>query len=179
MRAKARAVLAAALALGLAACGFHLAGTRPLPPPLQSVYIDVIAPYRVSEPPLETALRARLLRRGADVTASQRAARTVLRLSNLKEERRVLSVGADGKAVEFQLTTRVRFELIGPDRLLVPQGELSVARDYSFKADEVLAKEAEQARLRAYIQDELAELLLLRLEAVLSRPAADGQAGSS
>jgi hypothetical protein len=36
----------------------------------------------------------------------------------------------------------------------------------------VLAKEAEEQRLQAFIQDELAELLLLRLEALLAAPPA-------
>ena len=42
------------LAALTAACGFHAAGTRPLPEPLRRVRIDLVAPYRVSEPPVET-----------------------------------------------------------------------------------------------------------------------------
>jgi LPS-assembly lipoprotein len=42
-----------------------------------------------------------------------------------------------------------------------------VSRDYFFNAQQVLAKEAEESRLRDYIQNDLAELILLRLEAVL------------
>ena len=156
-------------ALLLAGCGFHLAGSRPLPAALESVYIDLVTPYSVSKPPLEAALRTRLLRRGTQVTGNPGSAKTILRLTNLSETRQVLSVDPFGKAVEYQLTTRVRFELIGASQSLIPPDALQVSRDYSFNAQQILAKEAEETRLQAFIQDELAELLLLRIEAALSR----------
>jgi LPS-assembly lipoprotein len=163
-----RGFAAMAVALLVAGCGFHLVGKRPLPESLQSLYIDAQAPYRVSEPPLEVALRSRLRRRGATVTSSAAAAHAVLRLTELRERRDVLSVGADGKALEFQLTTEVTYVLMQGDRILVPANRLSATRDYSFNAQEILAKEAEEARLQRFLQDELAELMLLRLEAALA-----------
>lgn len=163
------ALLCAAL---LAGCGFHFAGSRPLPEALQSVYIDLLTPYRVSKPELESALRARLLRRGAEVTGSLGGARSVLRLSDLTESRQVLSVDPFGKAVEYQLTVKVTYELHSDGQLLVAPDQMQVSRDYSFNAQQVLAKEAEEARLQAFIQDELAEVLLLRLEALLRHPVA-------
>ncbi|MEQ1440739.1 LPS assembly lipoprotein LptE [Fontimonas sp. SYSU GA230001] len=166
--------LLAIVALGLSACGFHLAGTRPLPPALQNVYIEVIAPYRVLQPPLEAALRAGLQRRGADVLSSRSAEATVIRLSELTETREVLSIGLDGKALEFRLVTSVHYEVIGGGKPLIEPGDLRLMRDYSFQPEQVLAKEAEEARLREFIQTEMAQLILLRLEARLGRlPAAD------
>jgi LPS-assembly lipoprotein len=157
----------AIVALLLSGCGFHLAGSRPLPEPLKSVYVDMDLPYSVSEPPVEAALRARLVRRGAKVTSSQDEASCTVRLRDLDEKREVLSVGPDGKALEFLLTTSIRYEVIGRDGVLLPADTLAVSRDYFFNAQQVLAKEAEEARLRDYIQNALADLLLLRLEARL------------
>ena len=156
----------------LAGCGFHWAGNRPLPPELGSVYIDVVTPYRVSKPPLEQALSSRLLRRGAQLAKTLGGARTILRVSELRESREVLSVDPFGKAVEYKLTTRVQFELIEGGNVRVPPESVQASRDYSFNAQQVLAKEAEEARLQAFMQDELAELLLLRIEAVLAAPRA-------
>lgn len=168
-----RVALVLGLAVLLAGCGFHFAGSRPLPPALSSVYIDVVTPYSVTKPPIEAALRSRLLRRGARVAASLGAARTILRLTEVDESREVLSVDPFGKAVEFTLTTRVRYEVVETGREPLPPDTLSVSRDYSFNAQEILAKEAEELRLQAFMQDELAELLLLRLEALLAAaPAA-------
>lgn len=168
---------ALALALLLAGCGFRPAGSRPLPEALQAVHIDVVAPYRVSEPPLETSLRALLQRRGARILddASGGTA-SVLKLSALEERREVLSVGTDGKVLEFQLITSVRFELHRGGQVLVPPDQLTVTRDFSFRPQQVLAKEAEEAQLRAFIQNELAELLMLRIEARLNAPPPPAQA---
>lgn len=167
-----RALLILALS-SLAACGFHLAGSRPLPAPLKSVYIQLAASYVVSEQPVETALRALLQRRGARVEGSAQAARTVIRLSDLHEGRQVLSLGSDGKALEYELITRLRYEVTSNGRPLLAPGVLQVTREYSFNAQQVLAKEAEEERLRAFIQSELAELLMLRIEASAGAMAPD------
>ncbi len=163
-----RIVIAALLVSLLAGCGFHLAGSRPLPTPLQSTYIEVIAPYRVSEPPLEVSLRTLLQRRGGHVKSSAVGAGAVIKLSNLNESRFVLSIGTDGKVLEFQLVTSVTYQVNAGDKVLMPPDTLSLSRSYSFNAEQVLAKDAEEARLREYIQRELAELLLLRMEAVMN-----------
>lgn len=171
---RAATLLCAAL---LAGCGFHWAGSRPLPGALSWVYIDIVTPYKVAKPPLEAALSARLSRRGAIVMGSAAEARTVLRITDLAESREVLSVDPFGKAVEYKLTTRLRYELLEDGKPVVPPDVLQVSRDYSFNAQQVLAKEAEESRLQAFIQDELAELLLLRLEALVVARAAAPAAG--
>ncbi|MGH8539732.1 MAG: LPS assembly lipoprotein LptE [Stenotrophobium sp.] len=156
----------------LSACaGFHLAGSRPLPETLQSVYIEVIAPYQVSEPPMEVSLRTLLQRRGGTVTDHADTAKAVIRLSNLNETRQVLSIGTDGKVLEYQLLTTVNYEVFKGDRILVPPDTLRASRSYIFNAQQLLANNAEEAELRQYIQNELAQLLLLRMEAVLDHPA--------
>lgn len=160
-----RRLLCLMVVVWLGGCGFHLAGSRPLPAPLQTVYIDVITPYRVAQPPLENSLRALLQRRGADVRGEPGEGVTVIRLSDLKESREVLTIGVDGKALEYRLITSVRYEAFSGGRILSGPDELRVSRDYSFQPEQVLAKEAEEARLREFIQTELAELLMLRLEA--------------
>ena len=160
--------VALATVLLLSACGFRLIGTRPLPVALQTVYVSVDAPYRVSEPPVQTALRTRLTRRGAKVVAKPDQALTQVRLFDLTERRETLSIGPDGKALEYRLVNSVRFEVRQGASLLQAPDQLTVSRDYSFRPDQILAKEGEEAQLREYIQDEMSELLLLRLEAVLA-----------
>lgn len=167
---KPRLLVAALASSLLAACGFHLAGYAPLPAELRSVYVDLDAPYQVSEPPLQTALRTRLLRRGAKLVAkASDPAQTRIRLWSLDEGRETLSIGPDGKALEYRLLLSVSYEVSDASGVLLPADRLSVSRDYSFKVDQILAKEAEETQLRAYIQDEMAELLLLRLDAALRK----------
>lgn len=157
------------LAAMLAGCGFHLAGERPVPPALSLVYIDMVQPYRVGTPPLETALQSRIAARGGLVKSHIGDASAVLRLSDLSETREVLSIGADGLANEYRLVTQVTFELHSGEQELVPPQPQGVSRTYSFSVDEILGKEAEEARLRNYMQDELAQLILLRIDAALAR----------
>lgn len=164
-------LLIAVLSMLLAGCGFHLAGTRPLPEPLRIVAIDVVTPYKVSEPPVETALRANLQRRGAQIVDGKSEEATLIRLSELKEARDTLSIGPDGKALEFRLVTSVRYEVRRGSRVLVAPDTIYATRDYSFEPQQVLAKEAEEARLQEFIQAELAELLMLRFEAQIARAA--------
>lgn len=160
-------LLAVPLAL-IAGCGFHFAGDRPLPEPLKSVYIEVVDPYRVTEPPLQESLQKRLVRRGGVIKSKAEDAQSELRLYDLREGQEVLSFDASGKAIEYRLIARVSYELRSRDgQVLVAPETQAVTRDYSFNAQQILPKEAESARLRNYIQDELAELLLLRIEAQL------------
>lgn len=156
------------LLLLLSACGFHLAGGKPLSDDLKKVYLDTTIPYSVTEPPVETQLRAILQRRGAEVAKDPSADVTTIRLSNLRESREVLSLGTDGKAVEFRLLTRVHYEVFRGAKTLVTPGDMVATRDYSFEPAQVLAKEAEEQRLREFIQSQLAELLMLRIDAALT-----------
>ncbi|MEK6806971.1 MAG: LPS assembly lipoprotein LptE [Pseudomonadota bacterium] len=153
--------------LSLSACGFGLAGSRPLPDALSLVYIDVQTPYSVRETPIAIALRSRINRRGGLITGKASEARATLRLSGLSESRAVLSIGPDSKAVEFRLSTSVSYQLLDGRKILVEPDTLAVSRDYSFTAQQVLSKEAEEDRLRVFIQEEMAELLMLRLESKL------------
>lgn len=166
---KARSAFALGLALLLVACGFHPAGTRPLPDPLKRVRIDMVQPYRVSEPPVETSLRDRLARRGAKVETKDDDGVTLIRLSELRESREVLSVGPDGKALEYELILRMHYEVRTGQHVWVPRTMIEARRDYSFNAQQVLPKEQEAERLREYLEDELAELLLLRIEAATAQ----------
>lgn len=175
----ARRLVAFAGMLLLSGCGFHMAGSRELPEALRTVYIDASVPYSVDEPPVEAALRARLRRRGAEVVGSAARAGTVIRLTDLEERREVLSIGLDGRALEFRLVTAVTCAVYAGDTLLAAPFRQSVSREYSFRTEELLAKEAEEQRLRRFIQDELADLLLLRLETALARQAATGDAAAS
>ena len=159
-----RFLLPLVLGVLLTGCGFHLAGTRPLPEVLQRVYIDLAQPYKVSDAPLEVALRERLSQRGAKVMPKSKQAETTLRLWDLVERRETLSIGPDGKALEYRLQISVNYEVRRADKVLLAADSLSASRDYSFQPSSILAKEAEEAQLREFIQGELAELLLLRLE---------------
>jgi len=161
-------VVVSAATLILAGCGFHLAGRTTVPPQLQTVYIDFVDPYHVDAPPLQSDLVDRLTNSGARVMAHPQQAKSILRLSNLTQTREVIAIGPDGRALEYRLITSVRYELASGGQVLLPPETQMVSSDYSFNAQQILAKEEEETRLEKYIQDELAELLLVRIQARLT-----------
>jgi len=153
----------------LAGCGFHFAGQEPLPEPLKSVYVEVIDPFHVTVPPVETGLQSRITRSGGVVKSKAADATSVLRLTNLQETQEVLSLGPDGKAIEYRLVSRVTYELHSGNRVLIPPQAQGLDRTYSFSATQILPKEAEATRLSHYVQDDLAEVILLRIQSQLRR----------
>lgn len=167
--AVALAALLAVLLVG--GCGFHLAGQHPLPAQLQSVYIDVEDPYGVDVPPLQRALARRIVRSGGTIAPNLQAARSVLRLSNLTLTQETVAIGPDGRSLEYQLITSVDYTLAVNGKVVLPTETQTISSDYSFSTQQILAKEEEQSRLQGYIQDELAELILMRVTAQLSHLA--------
>lgn len=163
----------------LSACGFQLRGRRALPPALNQVFIQVQSDYGVLEPPIVAALRRSLRARGATVVRKSWQADSALVIESLRDSRRILSVGSDGKAIEYELTTTVRYALRNDNANRIAPQQLSLTRDYLFNSEAVLATEAEERKLRDVMQAELAELMLLRLESTLAAQpgkASPGQA---
>lgn len=158
------------LALSCAGCGFQFKGQRPLPASLDNIYIEYEQSYTTVEPPLIRALRSRLNSLGKRVPDDKRAADSVLRIIDLAEDRQLLSVSAvGGDAAEFQIVSEVSFELLQDGEVTVPRQSLRSKRDYSFDSSEILSNEAEQQQLRESIQEELADLILIRMESELKR----------
>lgn len=165
--------------LALAGCGFHAAGSRALPAGMERVHVDTVVPYQVVEPRVETRLRSLLRQRGAQVLDRAQSDGATLRLTQIREAREVRTVGADGKALEYDLILRVDFDLQRDGAVLVPPDQVEVRRDYSFNPGQLLAKEQEALRLREFLEEEAAQLILFRIEARLARSAAPAVAGDA
>lgn len=152
----------------LAACGFKLQGSRDLPVPLQWVFIESEAAYSVDEPPVAVALGARLRRQGASVTGDRGRANSVLVITEVEERSEVLSIDQQGRAIEFDIIVSATYLLRSSDgQVLVEPETLTARRALSFPSEQILPKEAEEARLKEFLQSELAELILLQLQARL------------
>jgi LPS-assembly lipoprotein len=170
------ALLAVVLLTG---CGYHLKGGRPLPPEMSVVHLDYRAyGYEVVQSRLEESLRAQLQRRGARVVTSTTDASGRLTVHRLDQKTRILSVGATGKAIEYEIEATVEFDYSVDGFLRVPRESMTVFREYSFDETRVLATEAYGDQLRREMQEELADLILLRIDAVLaSTPGNPAPAG--
>ena len=153
-------ILAAVLvAAGLAGCGFHLRGDVNYA--FSTLYVT--APVAT---PLMVELKRTLEGGGTALADTAAAAQVILDLSTVADDKQVLSLSGGGRVREYQLTKRVTFALhdaSGHDWL--PAAEIVIRRTYSFNESEVLAREAQEARLLREMQTDAIQQIVRRLQA--------------
>ncbi len=126
----------------LAACGFHLRGTTPQSQlAFESVYLEAS-----KGTPLERELRGAILSQGnTALAADAKSAQVVLRILSEAQEKKILTLNAQGQVREYSLLYRVRFEVADKDnkKLLTPN-ELALQAFMSYSESQALAKETEE-----------------------------------
>ena len=156
-----RAVLLV-LVVSLAACGFQLRGSAPVP--FQSLYI----------PSARTGIGLELKRNieagtDAKVVEDPKAADAILELSNEAREKIILSLGGTGRVREFRLRYSISYRVHdGKGNEYVPASTVNLTRDITYNDAEILAKEAEEQLLFRDMQSDMVQQLLRRLS--LARP---------
>lgn len=164
-----RGVLLAALVGLTSACGFQLQGSHNWPSAWPHYRLDY-SPRQPAMLDFAIALDRALQYRGLSDTGEPRF---TLKLHKLRDTRVVAAIGADGKAVEYELGRKVEFQIIAGDWRSEVYTQ-TADRRMSFDPTVVLAKEAEDTRLREGLSRDLIELMLLRAEVDLrSLPSGD------
>jgi LPS-assembly lipoprotein len=151
---------AAALALLLAGCGFHLRGQATYT--FSSIYLNTS-----KAPIFQTELKRALESGGnAKVLPSADGAQVILDVPAIIDEKDVLSLSSGGSVREYQLVMRVSFRLHDADGLdWRPPAEIVLRRAYTFNEAEVLARDAEEQRLLREMQSDAVAQLVRRLQA--------------
>jgi LPS-assembly lipoprotein len=142
----------------LTACGFRLQGHTPLPKPLELSYVD--AKDKQSE--FVQGLRKALLAAGAQLTDEGKATAVVHVLQDSATPR-VLAVSSTDVPREYELTYTVRISVTGDGKDLLAAQEITLRRDYSFDEYVLLAKDNEDAILRAALARDLVGIVMRRL----------------
>jgi LPS-assembly lipoprotein len=153
-------ILLLALVLMLGACGFQLRGAAQLP--FKTLYVD----GRGSA--LGVDLQ-RALRHGSNVQLVETAkeAQAILQVLGESREKRILSIGSNGRVSEYVLFYRLSVRLHdGKGKELLPAQPLELKRDISFNDAQVLAKEQEEAMLYRDMQGDAVQQIIRRLNAV-------------
>ncbi len=147
-----------ALALLLAACGFHLRGDTRMP--FVTLYIDAANPNS----PLINELRRNLEASHIQLVATAEQAEVVLNIASDLAEKQILSLGGSGRVSEFQLRYRVSLRAYDREqREWLPADELQLSRDFSYDDAQILAKEAEEALLYQSMRSDMAQQIIRRL----------------
>lgn len=157
-------LLAAVLAWGLAGCGFHLRGDVSYA--FSTLFINAPAAT-----PFTTDLRRALAGGNTTLVDTAAAAQVILDISGVTDDKQVLSLSGGGRAREYLLTKRVMFALHDASgRDWLPAAELVVRRTYTFNESEVLAREAQEAKLLKDMQTDTVQQIVRRLQAA-QKPA--------
>ena len=148
------------LLAGLAACGFHLRGTAPLP--FTSIYVQAAVTSQLAVQ-LKRAVRAT---DGTRVVDTPGEAQVILQIMNELTEKKILSLSGGGRVSEYELRYRVAFRLTdAKNREHIPASEILLRRDFSFNDEQALAKEHEERLLYSNMRDDAVQQLVRRLQA--------------
>lgn len=157
-----RAVLCLLPALWLGGCGFALRGTGDLPDELRTLRLES------REGGSEIVREVRRMLTASGVTLAEENAPDLYRLGIGREQiqERVLSVNANARAGEYELTLSVPFQLVREDRSPIPPETLTISRFYLADPNNAVAKQEEVELLREEMRRELANRILRRLQTV-------------
>ena len=149
--------------LSLVACGFHLRGAYQLPVQMQQTYVD--ASNQNSE--LVRSLKRSLKANDIETLDSKQNAQATLRIFNETNQKRVISVDAQGRAREYQLIYKVSVSLnTDDDAVKMDAQNLELSRDFLFDTEDVLGKGREEATLIKDMQQDMVRLIMLRIQAL-------------
>ncbi len=150
-----------AATLLVAACGFQLRGSAPLP--FKSMYVQA-APASQFATLLKRAVRAGSA--GTRVTDQPGEAEVVLQVMNELQEKQILTLGGGGRVSEFQLRYRVSYRLTdSKNREHIPASEILLKRDFSFSDEQALSKETEEALLYRDMRNDAVQQMVRLLQA--------------
>jgi LPS-assembly lipoprotein len=155
-------LLAAALVLSLAGCGFQFRTTPELPPQMDIIHIDAADRYS----PFYRELVAELRRSDVSLTDDPAQARTVVKVLTDDTGRRLLAVSGRNVPVAYEVYYRVRFAVDVDGIEVVPVEQLFLSRDFTYDETLVLGKDREEDSIREAISSDLVGLITRRLTAV-------------
>lgn len=157
-----RLFLALSPALFAAGCGFQL--RRHDGVPFDSLYVDASGGNRVAQ-----RLRALLAAGRTQMAATADAAEAVLRLSEDRRSKTILSLSGGGRVTEYRLGLQLSYSVVGRDGQPLAESEsIELVRDLTYDDRQLLAKGAEEELLYRDMDENAAMRILRRLQALRS-----------
>ena len=155
------------IGLLLAGCGYQLAGKAELDPVFENTHVA----YQAGGQHIAALLQKQFTINGINLVAAQQAS---VRVNVLYENtsREVLSLDEKGEVREYQLILRTAVDIRdSAGRLLVKSAEIRLTRDFLFEISQVLGKANEEWQIYQEMREDIARLILYRLQAVSSESA--------
>ena len=155
-------LMAIALSLLVAGCGFQLRGQADLP--FERIYVETQGFS------LFAAELMRVIQSGdaVEVMDSPEEAEVILKVLNERRERKILSLRSSGAVSEFLLVYRVSYRVTdNQNKDLVAPNEISLRRAMTYDDQVILGKESEEELLFRDMQADAVQQMLRRLSVVL------------
>lgn len=149
-----------ALVFLLGSCGFTLRGTAELPAVLQTMQVESTDPNSDIVREISRTLR------NNGVTLADTASTYRLGIGTEQNSERALSVNANARAGEYEMTLTVPFQLRRGTELVLGPETLGVERVYLADPENAVAKNEEAALIRTEMRREISQQVLRRLQAL-------------
>ena len=160
----ARLILVVGLLLGLTGCGFHLKGYHQATPALAGLYVE----QGERRGTLAGVLQQELSVAGVELAESPAKAVNRVRVTQERFGQRVISVDANGKALEYEIRLDARFAVFAADgSQTVPEQALELTRQLILSDADELGRRNEAALMRLDMRLDMASQIIRRLQAQL------------
>ena len=158
-----RQLIVIVVSIGLAACGFQLAGTAYLPQQLSTIYL---VSSNLSEQQ-QDEIRGRLTRAGATVVDQASADAVILTVSfKVIPDRRLVAASSTGKTVE-RVARSLNFSLKSPTgEIIAPVKTLLRQKDIELDDNNLLASNLEKANVIKDLEQSLFKQLIDQLQRI-------------
>jgi LPS-assembly lipoprotein len=149
--------------VGLAACGFRLAGTADLPAELSTIHL-VTKNFSDQQ---QDELRGRLTRAGASVVDQSTADAVLLAVTfNILPDRRLITAGSSGRIVE-RVARSLDFNLkSSTGEVIAPTKNLLQQKDIELDDDNLLASNREKENVIGDMEKALFKQLINQLQRI-------------
>lgn len=134
-------------------------GAFTVPDAMQRTYIET----ENSRSLFYRAFRRDLLAAGVNVVDSRNEATAVFTIYYDETSQRVLSVSARNVPTEYEVFYTISYGLMGGDVTLIDVQDMTVVRDYTYDATQVLGKAKEEEVIRNALVQDLVRVVLKKI----------------
>ena len=150
------------ISLLLTGCGFQLRGQADLP--FERIYVETDG-FSLFAAELMRVIQSA---DAVEVMDSAEEAQVILKVTNERREKKILSLQSSGSVAEFLFVYRVSYRVMDNQRQdLVAPNEISLRRAMQFDDTQILGKESEEELLFRDMQADAIQQMLRRLSTVL------------
>jgi len=151
----------------LAGCGFQLRGSTEA----SRLSFESVCLQATEGSALERELRSAIRAQGAALSTDPKSASVTLRIVSDAQEKKVLTLNAQGQVREYNLIYRVKFDVLDKDkRKLLEPSELALQAVLSYSESQALAKELEERMTYTDLRREAVNQIMRQLTRLKPEP---------